>query len=226
MRGRSLYKYFTERKWAEAFLSGGILCRSLAYFRDYEDNEVRGDRNEGNAIYHPQPGLLVNNLSKRRDVNLLGWAFESTVRQEEIFVHCLSRIFDASLAARFGQGGCVEVCNVPRFLERVEKSLPEKTTFTAGRVIYSDEKLGPETRWALPDEIVLSKLRAYEWQREFRFAFCFTDALEFEKASYRLIRREEGSEQEAIVKQPKYPEYLIRTSSLDDVCKLHDTETV
>jgi len=30
-------KYFTERGWIEAFLAGEVLFRSLAYFRDYED---------------------------------------------------------------------------------------------------------------------------------------------------------------------------------------------
>jgi hypothetical protein len=38
---RNLYKYFTELRWAEAFLDGEILFRSLAHFRDYEDENVR-----------------------------------------------------------------------------------------------------------------------------------------------------------------------------------------
>ena len=41
MHRRSLYKYFSERKWAERFLDGEILFRSLAYFRDYEDGNIR-----------------------------------------------------------------------------------------------------------------------------------------------------------------------------------------
>jgi len=40
-------QYFSECQWAERFLDGEILFRSLSYFRDYEDSEVRGDRNEG-----------------------------------------------------------------------------------------------------------------------------------------------------------------------------------
>jgi len=42
-RGR-LYKYFSERKWAEAFLDGSMLFRSLSYFRDLEDKNVRETR--------------------------------------------------------------------------------------------------------------------------------------------------------------------------------------
>jgi len=40
-------QYFSECQWAERLLDGEILFRSLSYYRDYEDSEVRGDRNEG-----------------------------------------------------------------------------------------------------------------------------------------------------------------------------------
>src|SRR5258708_19370635 len=55
-RGRRLYKYFSDEKWAEAFLDGSLRFRSLAYFRDYGDAEVRGDANEGTALNRP-PGV-------------------------------------------------------------------------------------------------------------------------------------------------------------------------
>jgi hypothetical protein len=38
----SLFKYYDQRIWAENFLDGEMLFRSLAYFRDCED-AVRGD---------------------------------------------------------------------------------------------------------------------------------------------------------------------------------------
>lgn len=50
----SLYKYFDNRKWAEAFLNGEILFRSLSYFRDCEDKVARGDPNEGTSIFRPR----------------------------------------------------------------------------------------------------------------------------------------------------------------------------
>ena len=46
-------KYFSERQWAERFLDGEILFRSLSYFCDYQDNEG-GDRNE--ALFRLLPG--------------------------------------------------------------------------------------------------------------------------------------------------------------------------
>ena len=56
---RSLYKYFSEQKYAEAFLDGQMLFRSLAYFRDTED-AVRGDEYEGTSKFLPDSGLAVS----------------------------------------------------------------------------------------------------------------------------------------------------------------------
>lgn len=87
----SLYKYFTERKWAEAFLDGAVLFRSLAYFHDYEDQNVRSDRNEGTAIYRPQDGLVIHNQTQEKTFRWADSAFEATANQEEILAYCASR---------------------------------------------------------------------------------------------------------------------------------------
>lgn len=86
-----LYKYFSEGRWAKAFLRGELRFRSLAYFRDYEDNNVREDANEGMSLYRPHEGLIVENQRQGRTFNLSGHALESAANQEEIFVYCTSR---------------------------------------------------------------------------------------------------------------------------------------
>jgi len=94
MRRRSLYKYFSEHKWAEALLDGEVLFRSLSYFRDYEDKNVRQDQNEGTTVFRPDGGLIFNNLTRGKTFTLhASHAFESTVKQDDIFVFCLSRSF-------------------------------------------------------------------------------------------------------------------------------------
>jgi hypothetical protein len=60
----SLYKYYDNCGWAEAFLDGELLFRSLSYFRDYEDESVRRDPNEGASIFRPEDGLVINNLTQ------------------------------------------------------------------------------------------------------------------------------------------------------------------
>lgn len=215
---RSLYKYFTKRKWADAFLDGEVLFHSLAYFRDYEDENVRKDRNEGTAVFRPADGLIVNNQTQGKTFHLPGYAFESTANQEEIFVFCTSRSHSDELRKRFEAIAYVEISKISTFCERIRKALPTTATFRAGRVEYYDQAEGANPRWALPDLIATSKLKSYEWQDEFRLVFCFTDALGFEKGALRLVK---GDIREA-PKPAEHHEYLVKAPSLRDICRLHE----
>jgi hypothetical protein len=62
-----------------------MLFRSLAYFRDCED-AVRGDEYEGTSRFLPDSGLLITNQTQRTQFTLAEYAFESTVKANEIFV--------------------------------------------------------------------------------------------------------------------------------------------
>lgn len=219
---RSLYRYFTERKWADNFLDGEMRFRSLAYYRDYEseseDEKVRKDDKEGNLVFGPPEGLLINNQTQARSQVLPGFRMESRTKQAEIFVLCASRSLSEELRVRFGAVACVEILKIATFCERIRRVLPQNATFFAGKVIYYDPRQGPEERWALPDLIARSKFKCYEWQREYRFLFSVTDALGFENATYRLIR---GDLKEA----PKPEEHLdfhVHAKDLRDICRLRE----
>jgi hypothetical protein len=224
----SLFKYYAERKWGEAFLNGELLFRSLSYFRDYEDKGVRGDTNEGTAIFQPTDGLVITNHTQ-------GWkrvfpgAFKSTANQEEILVFCLSRSLTDELRARFGATVSVEIVNVKEFCTRIEASLPHEATFPGKpgrtrigqRVEYYRQTDSCNPRWALPDVIAASKLDAYSWQDEYRLIFSLTDALEFQKIETRLVR--DGRSE-----RPKFAEhrkFLLKVGSLRDICRFHDFES-
>lgn len=227
MRGRHLYKYFTERKWAEAFLDGSLLFRSLAYYRDYEDEEIRGDVNEGTAIIRPGGGLRGRNFTQRRNFVLPDSAFESGANAGEIFVYCLSKSQDEEKRERFRASVCVEIVDAKAFCRRVERALPNRVTF-GGRPGHRKigqhiqyytitESGGP--RWALPDLIASSKLDSYAWQDEFRLVFSLTDALDFDKVSVRivhgLVRR--------IPNPTEHHSYDLRlVAPLRDIAFLHD----
>jgi hypothetical protein len=215
---QSLYKYFTERKWADAFLDGEMLFRSLAYFRDYEDENVRKDKDEGTAVFRSADGLVINNRTQRTTFTLAGYAFESTANQEEIFVFCTSRSRTEELRERLEAVVCVEILKIPTFCERITRALPANATTRAGRVEYYDHGESPNTRWALPDQIAMSKFRTYEWQDEFRFVFCLTDALGFEKGALRLVK---GDIQER-PNLAEHREYPVKARSLRDICRLHE----
>ncbi len=125
----SLYKYYSTRKWAEAFLDGETLFRSLAYFRDYEDKDVRGDQNEGTAIFRPEGGLIINNHTQGKTFTLPNHAFESAVNQEEIFVFCVSGSLTDELREKFEAVVCVEILNIKTFCSRIEAALPPDAMF-------------------------------------------------------------------------------------------------
>lgn len=227
MRRRNLYKYFSERKWAEAFINGEVLFRSLSYFRDYEDNNVREDQNEGTSIFRPEDGLIVNNLTQGTTFTLPGQAFESAAKQEEIFIFCVSRSLTDELRERFKAVACVEILNIGAFCDRIEMALlPSKATFPGRpgrkrigqRVEYYQETEAGNPRWALPDMIATSKLDNYAWQDEFRLVFSLTDALEFENVAMCL---KQGN-----ARKPRNPAehhcYPLSAGSLHDICRLHE----
>ncbi len=189
------------------------MFRSLAYFRDYEDQNVRGDRAEGTAIYRPEGGLVVNNLTQKTTFTLPDHAFASTANQEEIFVYCLSRSLTDDLRERFEAVVCVEIRDIGAFCRRIEAALPPEATFPGSpgrprigrRVDYYLETESGNPRWALPDMIAASKSKAYAWQDEFRLIFCLTDALKF--VDLRLV-------QNTLRETPKPAEHRI--------CQIHD----
>ena len=215
----SLYKYYSERKWAEEFLDGRVLFRSLSFFRDYEeDKDGRRDQNEGTAIFRPEGGLIVNNKTQGRTFNLPHHAFKSTAKQEEVFVFCTSRSHTDERREKFHAVVCVEILNIKMLCERIEAALPPKAIFRGRRVEYYKETEGGDPRWALPDKIATSKLDSYAWQDEYRLLFCLTDALAFEKVTLRLVR----TTPEKLGNSAEHHEYLVKAQSLRDICRLHE----
>jgi hypothetical protein len=226
----SLYKYYSTRKWADAFLDGKLRFNSLAYFRDFEDAQVRGDKNEGKMIFRPEDGLVITNHTQ-------GWtrtvprALNATVKQEEIFVLCFSRSFSKELRETFKAVACVEILNVKTFCNRIESTLPSETTFPGkpGKerigqpVMYYEETDDCNPTWACPDMIAALKSKTFAWQDEYRLVFSLTNALAFENAQYALVR--DGTSQER--KSAEHQPYDLNAGNLRDICRLHifDTET-
>jgi hypothetical protein len=229
----SLYRYYNERRWADEFLDGKLLFRSLSYFRDYEDKNVREDQNEGNAILRPEGGLIVNDQTRGTTSRLEGWAFESRVKQDEIFVFCTSRSLTEELRRRFEAVVCIEIFDVGTFCKRIEAALPPEARFPeqAGgrparigrRVEYYRVTEGGKPRWALPEMIATSKLDSYAWQNEFRLVFSLTDALQFEKVDTRLVHRDNPREP---AKPDEHHSYHVSTQSLRDICRIHEFQGI
>jgi len=220
MRHR-LYKYYTERKWAEAFLEGEIFFRALSFFRDYEDANVRKDQNEGVNRFRPPLGLVGYNNTQGRSFTLPHHAFESSARANEIFVFCVSTVLGETLRERFDAVTCVEILKIREFCDRITAALPPTATFFARRVQYYKPTDPPEARWALPDLIATSKVDNYAWQSEYRFIFSLTDALGFEKVTT-VLRSDHGTPDANAM---QHPTCLVKTRSLGDICRLREFDT-
>jgi hypothetical protein len=226
MPRRRFYKYFDEKKWAEAFLDGNLLFRSLGYFRDYEDAEIRGDYHEGTMLYRPTEGLVINNKTQGKTFTLPGWTLESEVKGGEIFVYCLSRSLNDVMREKFRAAACVEIRDINTFCARIAKALPSHATFDGPpnrtrigwRVKYFHETEGVNPRWALPGQIAASKSYMYAWQDEFRLLFSITDALAFEQVKLQLVQKS--------MRRPQDPTlhhgYHVHAESMRDICLLHE----
>src|SRR5690242_19924903 len=117
----NLYRYFDDRRWADAFLDGKLRFSSLSCFRDYEDEQVRGDENEGRSIFRPESGLLIHNQTQGW-IKSFPYSFNATVKLEEIFVYCLSRSFAKELQVEFKAVACIEIFNIKAFCNRIESA--------------------------------------------------------------------------------------------------------
>ena len=225
-RGR-LYKYFSDRKWAEAFLDGSILFRSLSYFRDLEDKNVREDDKEGVSIFRPEGGLIMHNETQGTTLTLAGHSLETVVKQDEIFIFCVSRFLTDALRERFNAVACVEISNIGAFCDRVTAAIPSNAKFPGPpgrqrigqRVQYYCESGDCNPRWALPDVIATSKRAEYAWQDEFRLVFSLTDALNFEKIVGRIVPPSYSRTQR---KPDEHHSYPVTTPCLRDICQLQD----
>jgi hypothetical protein len=208
------------------YYRGEILFRSLSYFRDLEDENVREDPNEGTAVFRPETGLVVNNLTQGTTLTLPGHAFESSANQEEIFVFCVSRSTTESLRERFNAVVCVEILNTGAFCDRVAAALPLTATFPGGpghkrigrRVEYYRETEEGNPRWALPDLIATSKLDSYAWQDEFRLVFSLTNALGFEKVALQIT----NERHKRTLNLRQHHRYPVSVGSLLDICRLRE----
>ncbi len=214
------------RRKSDRLLDGEILFRSLAYFRDYEDGNLREDQNEGTAVFRPPDGLIINNVTQGTTFTLPNSAFESVAKQEEIFVFCLSRSLTDELRERFEASVVAEIMNIPAFCWRVTETLPVEARFPAPngkrlighRVQYYSETEGGDPRWALPDMIATSKLDAYTWQDEFRLVFTLTDAFAFENVDTRLVQGNPSK----VANPSEHRTFPVKITNLRESCRLHE----
>jgi hypothetical protein len=217
----SLYRYFSKKN-ADAFVQNGeVLFRALSYFRNYEDDEARGDKFEGTLVHLPDNGLVVKNVNTEEEI-FLPHLFESTAKEDDIFVYCMSQILSAELSERFKAEVVVEITNPAKFLNLVRPALSLRKRFRVNQLIHEPVKYyewnePPIVDWALPERITMKKPKIFEWQGEYRLAVPIGDAFDAENVNLNLVSVNHSRASVA----RNYPQQMLRLGSLSKICRVH-----
>lgn len=217
----SLFKYLRS-EYLEAFVKRGhILFRSLSYFRNYEELQVRGDRYEGQRLFVPAKGLEITKITSGEKF-LLPWAFESSVRDRDIFVFCLSHVRSEQLARKFGANVCVEIQDPILLLSRVRSAIAlrrwvKHARLLHGSVEYYSPEAPPFAQWAVPERMVMRKTVAYSHQQEYRLAFARGDALQANNVQTQITATP-GAPHPTL---EGHTEHVLHLGSLAKICTIH-----
>ena len=76
----------------------------------------------------------------------------------------------------------------------------------------------PPSPGGLPDLITTTKLEAFAYQAEYRFAFTLTDAFEFENCRYELVDRKHRP----LPTPEEHHHMILVLGDLSDICTLHE----
>jgi hypothetical protein len=217
----SLFRYFSHSYASDFVQKGSVLFRSLSYFRDYEDTGVRADKHEGTLVHQTPEGIQINNLTTGES-EVLPYRLESTIKENDIFVYCMSTEFCPETAQRFNAEVAVEIFDPSKFLARLRASLSLRSRFRTrqlvhGPVHYYNWEDPPIIDWALPERISMRKPEVFSWQKEYRFAVPTGDAFRVENVNINLVPT--GAER--TVHTTVHRQYLLKLGNLSKICRVH-----
>ena len=218
----SLYRYINE-KHMDSTLAGKVLFRALTYYRDLENDGIRGDRFEGSRIHRPEEGLLITNVKTGEQIKLGNEHFISSAHEEYIYVSCMSTELSKELFEKFESNVCIEILDGVRYFQRIQKAirkfLGDKVSKQAKseNVNYYSFQDPLKENWALPERIAFSKPKEFEWQKEFRIAYPTNDAFDFENVKIQIKQIEKHNE----FKNKSHGQRFIDIGNIERLCNVH-----
>ncbi len=218
---QSLFRYIPE-EYVESFIKRGeILFRPLSYYRDFEDKNVRRDEYEGTKIHLPIDGLKITKVDTGEEIPL-AHTFESTAKEDDIFVYCLSTTCSGILAEKFEAKSCIEILKPMLFIGLIQNALNRRPSIKNKHlehnlVKYYESHEPPIIDWALPERIALSKLSSFSWQNEYRIAFAVNGAFDVYNVETKFVPIGEHRK----IQSSSYPERRIKLGNLSKICKIH-----
>lgn len=216
-----LFKYLPSKYLESLVGRGELLFRSLAYFRNYEEINVRGDRHEGRRLFHRSQGLEVTKTETGEKL-LLPWAFEASVKDREIYVFCMSMQRTQELADEFKTDTCVEIQDPVALISKIRSALAlrrwvEHARLLHGNVEYYSPAEPPRADWAVPERIVMRKTTDYAHQAEYRLAFGRGNALKVNNVGTQIT----ATPGEVTPTLDGHLEHVLKVGSLARICRVH-----
>ena len=216
-----LVRYFSEEYGRRFVQDGEVLFRALSYFRDYEDEGVRSDGLEGTLVHLPKDGLRAKLTETGQEV-ALPYTFESTAKEDDIFVYCMSTELDSEIGRRFKAQVAVEITKPHLFLSKLRSALALRRRIRSEKLIsqpvrYYEQHEPPVVDWALPERIAMRKPATFVWQKEHRLAVPLGNAFSVESVSIKLVPLGSRTQTRAV----SHPKLLLKLGSLANVCQVH-----
>lgn len=180
-----LYRVFTCNQYLDDFVDGKLFMHSLKWYREHEDENVRGDADEGynEIIVEPnigsgmvwfhnyQTGVTERIPTPKIKIELNGKATHTfalcfTKTACEIYDDGMARInATAEDIKKFGNCG-VFILNFPEFINRINRAIMDDSIkFSCASVQYVDFKE------YFDDLTPFIKSKDYQWQNEYRITF-------------------------------------------------------
>jgi len=166
-------------------------------------------------------GLKVTKVATGEVVSL-PYTFESTAREDDIFVSCLSTTRIELLAKKFKTQTCVEIHEPVKLLALIRNVLARRPAvknkhLEYGLVKYYAPHEPPIVDWALPERIALSKPSEFSWQEEYRLAFAINGAFNAENIQVQLVPL--GARRR--MRSTNHPKQLLKLGSMSKLCTVH-----
>jgi len=217
-----LYKYLPSQYLDNVIIKGEFLFRSLSYFRDFEDQQVRGDIHEGTLKYAGDRGLEINNITTGAS-SKENWIFKSKVDAENIFIFSTSSKLSSELAKEFKSDVCIEFTNVGQIISKLSNAVKRRKSIKPnklyhGHVNYYSGDNPPGIDWAFPKRISNRKLGYFSQQEEYRFQFSLLDALVFGNTTQEVQMGVESK----IYRKMEHPGMTLKIGNIKKWCKVHE----
>jgi len=179
---KALYKYLKLEHADDMLDKGKVKIGTLYEYRRYEDAERKDEKEGVKSTYTDvkNPIEATNNkdlpggyrnfiqIEKGGTVNLLSGSLDRIEVVVDVYMYCLSEIYDKTIMLDFGCDSCVKIEDPANFIQNLTNCMKDFTTHEpfGGKCAYMDRRQEFSDHKNIPPYLLKDSL--YQHQREFR----------------------------------------------------------